>query len=414
MTFLRATAIVIGAGPAGLMAAETLADQGFHVDVYDAMASAGRKFLLAGRGGMNLTHSEDADKFVKRYYERTPHIAPILDKFASSEMRDWAQELGISTFIGSSGRVFPVDMKAAPLLRAWLHRIRGKSVQFHMRHRWLDWSGNKLLFQNEKGHIECSADVVVFALGGASWPHLGSTGQWCQPFSAQKIQVEELKPSNCGFTVSWSEHLKQRTAGHALTSVALIYCDHDGREIRQKGQLIISDYGLEGSLIYAASASLRRQILNRGYASIYLDLLPDHTLEKIQTLIEHSQGSKSLSSHLKSKLHLDTGKLALLFECSSVEQRNNSIELSRILKRLPIRLDDTRPIAEAISSAGGVTFEDLDARLMLKNKLGHFCAGEMVDWEAPTGGYLLTACMAMGKHVGLNAAAWLKETSEVQ
>jgi uncharacterized flavoprotein (TIGR03862 family) len=412
MNFSRATAIVVGAGPAGLMAAETLADQGFQVDVYDAMASAGRKFLIAGRGGMNLTHSEEQRLFCERYYERKEQITPMLEHFSSLDMRRWAEELGIATFVGTSGRVFPVDMKAAPLLRAWLQRIRSKSVQFHMRHRWLDWRGENLLFQHEGQQLERKADVVVFALGGASWPQLGSTGAWCQPFLAQSIQVNELQPSNCGFTVEWSAHLKERCSGHALTSVAIMYRDLIGDEQYQKGQLIISEYGVEGSLIYAASACLRRQIHTQGFTHIYLDLLPDHSFEKVHMLIAHSQGSKSLSSHLKSKLNLDAAKLALLYECSTAEQRSNSFELTKVLKRLPIRLDQTRPIAEAISSAGGVRFETMDTGLMLTNKPGHFCAGEMLDWEAPTGGYLLTACMAMGRHVGLSAANWLKHVRD--
>jgi uncharacterized flavoprotein (TIGR03862 family) len=402
----RPIAVVLGGGPAGLMAAEVLAAGGAQVQVYDAMRSVGRKFLLAGKGGLNLTHSEDLDAFVARFGAREKEIGAMLGGFGPQQLRDWAAGLGIETFVGSSGRVFPRDMKAAPLLRAWLQRLRAQGVSFHMRHRWVGWTRDGgLCFDTPSGEVQLQPEVLVLALGGASWSRLGSDGAWVDGLRQRGVAVAPLRPSNCGFESAWSEHFATRHAGQALKSVAIAL---PGIHWRQVGEFVVTRYGIEGSLVYAASAPLREAIDAHGQATLHLDLLPARSLEWVRAELAHPRGSRSLSTHLKSRLSLSGVKAALLYEVADKATLADAERLAALIKALPLTLTATRPIDEAISSAGGVRFEALDDRLMLRELPGVFCAGEMLDWEAPTGGYLLTASMASGRVAGAGALQWLQ------
>lgn len=398
---------VIGGGPAGLMAAEVLAGAGLRVDVYDAMPSVGRKFLLAGKGGMNITHAEAYDAFVGRYGARSREVGQWLEGFGPAAVREWIHDLGIDTFVGTSGRVFPTDMKAAPLLRAWLHRLRESGVRLHMRHRWLGWDGaGQLRFATPDGELALAPDAVVLALGGASWPRLGSDGAWLPVLAGRGVDTTPLVPSNCGFDVAWSEHFSSRHAGEPLMTVAIEYTGQDGQRHSRRGQFVVTATGIEGSLVYAISAPLRDQVESEGRATIWLDLCPDLPLHRVQDAVAHPRGSRSLSSHLQSRLGIKGVKAGLLRERLSKEAMADPVALAAAIKRLPLVLERTRPVEEAISSAGGVRFEALDG-MMLRRVPGVFVAGEMVDWEAPTGGYLLTACFASGRAAGRAAAAWL-------
>jgi uncharacterized flavoprotein (TIGR03862 family) len=417
---------VIGGGPAGLMAAEALRDGGARVDLFDAMPSVGRKFLLAGRGGLNLTHSEPLEPFLSRYGARRAELEPLIRAFTPQDLRDWAAALGVSTFVGSSGRVFPTDMKAAPLLRAWLHRLREPladldgarpGVRFHMRHRWLGWTADGgLRFATPAGEVVERVDAVVLALGGASWARLGSDGAWLPWLQARGVAVAPLRASNCGFDVGatapgragWSEHLRTRFAGQPVKPVVLGWTDAAGREQRQQGEFVLTATGVEGSLIYAFSARLRDAIEATGEARVTLDLLPAHSAEQVLAEVQRPRGPRSLSTHLKSRLGLHGLKMALLHEVLSHEQLVDPVALAQAIKALPLRLVAPRPLDEAISTAGGVRFEALDANLMLRDAPGVFCAGEMLDWEAPTGGYLLTACLALGRTAARGALCWLQ------
>ena len=407
---------VIGGGPAGLMAAEVLTGAGsaVQVTVYDSMPSAGRKFLLAGKGGLNLTHSEGFDSFVSRYGNATAALQPMLAAFGAPQLRDWALGLGVTTFVGSSRRVFPTDMKAAPLLRAWLHRLRSSGVQFCMRHRWLGWSASgDLLFSTPNGQIDIKADAVVLALGGASWSRLGSDGAWQQLLAARGVSIAPLAPSNCGFDVkAWSPFFANKFAGQPFKSVAVTFTDSQGRTFSRKGEFVATASGVEGSLIYAASSLLRDEIAQSGSATFMLDLLPEKSAEQVLKEITHPRGSRSLSSHLKSRLGIDGIKAALLYETLGKDAVNSPAQLAGAIKALPVKLLKARPIDEAISSAGGVCFEAMDAQLKLitTNLLTApiFCAGEMLNWEAPTGGYLLNACLATGRTAGLGVLEYLE------
>ena len=417
------TVAIIGAGPAGLMAASVLQQHGAQVHVFDAMPSVGRKFLLAGIGGLNLTHSEALPGFLARYAQRAPALAPHVNAFAPDAIRAWAGELGIKTFVGTSGRVFPKDMKAAPLLRAWLHRLRAGGegrppVHFHMRHRWLGWGddGVTLRFASAQGDTSFNADATVLALGGASWSRLGSDGAWVPLLAARGVDIVPLRASNCGFDVAstgpgrsgWSEHLRERFAGEPVKPVAMAAADSAGVVHRQQGEFVVTKTGVEGSLVYAFSAGLRDQIAAQGQATLTLDLLPQHTLDQVRTETRRPRGTRSLSTHLKSRLHLQGVKMGLLHELLSPAQLNDADLLAGFIKALPLRVSAPRPIDEAISSAGGVRFEALDAGLMATAVPGLFVAGEMLDWEAPTGGYLLTACLATGRAAGLGVVDWWK------
>ena len=403
--------IVVGAGPAGLMAASVLARQGVAVSVYDAMPSVGRKFLLAGKGGLNLTHSEPADRFASRYGQRRAQLEAIFKTLDANGVRAWAQDLGVETYIGSSGRVFPTDMKAAPLLRAWLHQLRhphsGPAVQFFMRHRWTGWnldanSATNLCFETPEDTQQVQADAVVLALGGGSWARLGSNGAWVPWLRDKGVAVAPLLPANCGFdaTGGWSAHFASHFAGQPFKSVAISLTTANGVHFQRRGEFVATETGVEGSLIYAASHLLRDDIIARGEATFHLDLLPDRSAEWVLAEVSHPRGTRSLSSHLKSRLHIDGIKAAILHERLTKAQMHDPAQLAAAIKALPVTLQATRPIDEAISTAGGVLFEAMSPELMLEALPGVFCAGEMLDWEAPTGGYLLTACLASGAHAG--------------
>ncbi|MCF1490641.1 TIGR03862 family flavoprotein [Pseudomonas sp. AA27] len=401
----RPLVAVIGGGPAGLMAAETLARRGMAVEVFDAMPSVGRKFLLAGVGGMNITHSEPYPAFVGRYGARQGEIDTLLRDFDGEALRQWIHGLGIETFVGTSGRVFPRDMKAAPLLRAWLKRLRESGVVIHTRHRWLGWTAEGALrISYPQGELQVRADAVVLALGGGSWARLGSDGAWVPLLAERGVDISALRASNCGFEVEgWSDLLKDKFAGAPLKNIALAMPGAASR----KGEFILTAQGVEGSLVYAWSAALREAIDCDGRATLLLDLLPDRPVDKIAQALAKPRGSRSMAKHLHGQLGIDGVKAALLRELTDQATFADPERLAAAIKALPITLVRTRPLDEAISSAGGVRFEGLDEGLMARNLPGVFCAGEMLDWEAPTGGYLLTACFASGLRAGSAAADWL-------
>ncbi|WP_353234582.1 TIGR03862 family flavoprotein [Diaphorobacter ruginosibacter] len=433
---LQCDVAVVGAGPSGLMAAEAAARQGLCVRVFDAMPSVGRKFLLAGKGGLNLTHSEAFEQFVQRYGDASGTAESWLRRFGPDELRDWAHGLGIETFVGTSGRVFPKDMKAAPLLRAWLQRLRGQGVVFHMRHRWMEWGAcasggedaavHSLLFTSPDGPLEVRARSVVLALGGGSWARLGSDGAWVKTLMDAGVAVAPLRAANCGFdtvradaqqgetrrdflrgllgqaepSVGWSAHFRERFAGQPFKSVAIEFTGSRGRHFKRRGEFVATETGVEGSLIYAASALLRDEIEASGSATFAIDLLPALSPERVLQELRHPRGSRSLSSHLKSRLRLDGIKAALLYEQLSKEEMSDPEVLARAIKAAPVTVIAPRPIDEAISTAGGIRLDAVDDRCMLRAMPGVFCVGEMLDWEAPTGGYLLTACFATGRIAG--------------
>ena len=435
------TVAVIGAGPAGLMAAETLINQGVAVHVYEAKPSVGRKFLMAGRGGLNITHSEPQHLFNTRFGARTTQMSALLKDFDADALRDWVHGLGIDTFVGSSGRVFPQEMKAAPLLRAWLHRLRALGVEFSMRHRWLGWEGDadqasadqatadqatasdqpqpahndpkhfrgKLRFATPSGETYVHADAVILALGGGSWAKLGSDGAWVPWLEAAGVPVSPLMPSNGGFETVWSAHFIAQCAGEPIKTAAYAVGipDSNARTKPLRGECMVTEHGLEGGVIYALSALLRDQIVAKGQATLYLDLLPDHDAARVLAEVTHPRGTRSMSSHLKSRLGLHGVRAALLRECLSAEVFKDPVRLAAGIKALPIVLHACRPIDEAISTAGGVQFEGLTEGLMINALPGIFCAGEMLDWEAPTGGYLLNGSLASGRAAAQGALRWL-------
>jgi uncharacterized flavoprotein (TIGR03862 family) len=401
-------ALVIGGGPSGLMAAETLANSGVAVELCEAMPSCGRKFLLAGKGGLNLTHAEAFPQFISRYRERATNLEAPIAAFDNEALRAWARWLGVQTFVGTSQRVFPSDLKAAPLLRGWLKRLRGCGVHIHTRHRWLGWDANGAArFATPDGGTTIAADVTILALGGASWPELGSDGAWQSTLREVGAEVAPLVPANCGFEIAWSAPLRER---HAGAPVKPVRARLPGSEWKQ-GEFVISAHGVEGSLIYALSAKLREAIARDGHATLELDLLPGVDEATLATKLARPRGSHSFSKHLH-RAGLDGVKAGLLREATTKDELADPAVMAAHAKCLPLRLTATRPIAEAISSAGGVRFETLDERLMLRTKPGVFCAGEMLDWEAPTGGYLLTACFATGRAAGLGAIDWLQSSAE--
>lgn len=394
--------IIIGAGPAGLMAAEVLSQAGVQVDIYDAMRSPGRKFLLAGIGGMNITHAEPLENFVTRYGERAGVMMPLLQQFGAEQLREWIHGLGIETFVGTSGRVFPREMKAAPLLRKWLHRLRERGVKMHTRHRWLGWQRKKMLFDAPDGKKTVAADAVVLALGGASWPVLGSDGSWVPLLEKKGIAIAPLQASNCGFDVAWSGFFSAKFAGSPLKNVAA-----NGKV----GECVVTATGIEGGLVYALSACLRDGIAENGSAILQLDLAPDRSEPDLRKALEKPRGKRSRGEHLRRCTGIDGVKSALLHECFPEEVFGDAARLAMAVKSVPVQLLATRPVAEAISTAGGVCFESLDENLMLPGLPGVFCAGEMLDWEAPTGGYLLTACFATGRTAGQSVLNWLQEST---
>jgi uncharacterized flavoprotein (TIGR03862 family) len=399
--------VIIGGGPAGLMAAEVISAHGVRVAVYDSMPSLGRKFLMAGKSGLNITHAEPFEQFAARYGKRQPQIEPMLKRFGPDELRQWVHGLGLETFVGTSGRVFPVGMKASPLLRAWLKRLSESGVTFHLRHKWTgnfaaQDGGWHLRFESPDGEKLVQAGAVLLALGGGSWSRLGSDGAWVPWLEQAGARVEPLKPSNCGFDVDWSPHFRERFDGHPIKSVVLSF-----GAFRQQGEFIVTKEGVEGSLVYAASALLRDEIDARAKAVMALDLAPDRSYEWLVEKLSKPRGSRTMASHLEKTVGLKGVKAGLLREFVTKEDFMSAERLAHFIKNLPVPLVATRPLEEAISSAGGVTFESLDEHLMLRSTPGIFCAGEMLDWEAPTGGYLLTACFASGYTAGLGALKWL-------
>jgi len=398
---------IIGGGPAGLMAAEVLNQAGIKVDLYDAMPSVGRKFLLAGIGGLNLTHAEDFSQFVSRYGEQQVYLEPMLKAFTPKMLRDWARGLGVETFVGSSNRVFPVEMKAAPLLRAWLRRLRAAGVVIHTRHRWLGWREQGLHFATPEGEKTIASKVLILALGGGSWATLGSDGKWLPLLAGQGVTSTPLQAANCGFNVAWSDYFRQRFVAEPLKSVTLSFTDATGKKHQKLGELMLADTGVEGSLIYALSAPIRETINALGSVIIYLDLTPDKSLDRVIQALNKSRGSKSMSNHLRSRIGIRGAKTGLLREYLAADDFSNIQKLANTIKAVPVTLIAARPIEEAISTAGGVRFSELNMSLMLNKMPGVFCAGEMLDWEAPTGGYLLTAAFASGRKAGLGALAWI-------
>ncbi|MCA9419861.1 MAG: TIGR03862 family flavoprotein [Nitrospira sp.] len=405
---------VIGGGPAGLMAAEAAIAGGARVDLYDAMASIGRKFLLAGKGGLNLTHSEPLEKFLTRYGARQGEFQALLARFGPDALREWARELGVETFIGTSGRVFPTDLKSAPLLRAWLRRLRQHGLGIHVRHRWCGWDGyGALRFVTPQGDRLVSADAVVLALGGGSWSRLGSDGAWVPLLAGRGVPIAPLKPANCGFDVDWSPYIRGRYAGHPVKPVVVAGTNQEGVEFRRQGEFVVTENGIEGGVIYAVSAWIRDEIVKTGTAILRLDLAPDREVSRLIADLSRPRGSRSMASHLQRRAGISGVKAGLLREWLSKQDFADPALLGAAIKSLPVRLVAPRPLEEAISTAGGVGFEALDRRLMIRSLPGVFCAGEMLDWEAPTGGYLLTACFASGQAAGAGAARWLQSKQDV-
>lgn len=392
------------------MAAETLRAAGLRVDLYDAKGSVGRKFLIAGKGGMNLTHSDPFDVFVARYGDRQEGVTAWLRGFDADALRDWARGLGVETFVGTSGRVFPSDLKAAPLLRGWVRRLREQGVCFHVHHRWSGWTDDGYLrFATPDGEVTVSAAATVLAMGGGSWPELGSDGAWVDTLRTKDVAIAPLQPSNCGFDIAWSEHLATRFAGEPLKPVIAHWQDADGIARQRQGECVVTTTGIEGSLVYALSPMLRGAIARDGHATLVLDLLPGRDEQDLARRLARSRGSRSLSEHLRREAGVSGVRAALLYEVLDKAALADPVRIARTLKRFPFRLLRPRPIAEAISSAGGVALAALDDRLMLRALPGVFAAGEMLDWEAPTGGYLLTACFASGRHAARGVIDWLAQ-----
>ena len=403
---------IVGGGPAGLFVAEIARGAGLEVDLFDAKGSVGRKFLIAGKGGLNLTHSEPRPAFDARFRERQPEVARWLDGFDGPALRAWAAARGVETFIGSSGRVFPVDLKAAPLLRGWVRSLRDAGVRFHMHHRWTGWDADgRLRFATPSGEVLHAADASVLALGGASWPELGSDGAWVPLLAAHGVEIAPLVPANCGFDVGWSAHLVERHAGAPLKPVVLHWRDARGVARELQGECVLTATGIEGSAVYAVAADLRDAIARDGAATLALDLAPGRDAARLHQALQRPRGKRSIGEHLRRATGLDAVKSALLFEMLPREAFDDAAQVVAAIKHLPLRLHATRPIAEAISTAGGVRLDALDAGLMLHARPGTFVAGEMLDWEAPTGGYLLTACYASARVAAHGALDWLARRS---
>jgi hypothetical protein len=408
MTVPKTQIAVIGAGPAGLMAAEVLSDGGAEVTVYDAMASAGRKFLMAGRGGLNLTHSEPLPVFLTRYGTAMPQLRAAIEAFPPDRLREWSQALGQPTFVGSSGRVFPKAMKASPLLRAWLRRLDAAGVQMKLRHRWTGWDDKgRLSFQTPAGPIAVDARATVLALGGASWPRLGSDGGWVDMLAAKGVRVSPLKPANCGFAVAWSDVFRDRFEGQPLKGAALSFGPQTLR-----GEAMITRNGIEGGAVYALSAGLRDAILGSGRATLHIALRPDMEARDLIARLSAPKAKQSLTNWLRKAAQLSPLAIGLLQEAalrSGVSLSSLSpADLAGLINAVPVELNGVAPMARAISSAGGIAFDQLDADFMLRRLPGTFAAGEMLDWEAPTGGYLLQASFATGAAAGRGALKWLE------
>lgn len=400
---------IIGGGPAGLMAAETVRAAGHAVDLYEAKGSPGRKFLIAGKGGLNLTHSDPQDVFVSRYRERATEVGTWLADFDGPALREWAAGFGVETYVGTSGRVFPVDRKAAPLLRGWVRRLKEQGVRFHVQHRWTGWQDDGALrFETPDGVATVQADAVVLAMGGGSWPELGSDAAWVAPLAARGIDIAPLNPANCGFDIDWTPYFRDRQAGAPLKPVVAHWLGLDGQEHTQQGECVITANGIEGSLIYALAADLRDRLARDGHVQLQLDLLPGQTEAQLLDKLHKPRQGRSFGEHLRRQLGLSGVKSALLFEVLGKDAGQLPAErIAAALKRLTLSPLRPRPLDEVISTAGGVRLEALDDTLMLRDLPGTFCAGEMLDWEAPTGGYLLTACFASGLRAGRGVVEYL-------
>ena len=401
--------VVVGGGPAGLMAAEVARAAGLQVDLYESQGSVGRKFLIAGKGGLNLTHSEPLAGFAARYGVRAGEVEQWLRAFDADALRKWAQALGVATFVGSSGRIFPHDLKAAPLLRGWVRRLRESGVRFHVQHACTGWDEQgQLCFRRPAGELRIRAATTVLALGGGSWPQLGSDGRWVEWLSRRKVAIAALKPANCGFDVAWSEHFSSRFAGHPVKPAWLSLTGADGHAHRHQGEFVISATGIEGSLVYALSGQLRDAIARDGQVRVELDLAPGRDADRLRRDLSKPRQGRSLSEFLRRNAGIEGVQAGLLHEIAPRAELGDAETLLRWIKALPLTLQAARPLPEAISTAGGVELEALDAQLMLRSLPGVFCAGEMLDWEAPTGGYLLAASFASGRRAGLSAVQWLR------
>jgi uncharacterized flavoprotein (TIGR03862 family) len=394
---------IIGAGPAGLMAAEVLGGQGVSVDLYESLPSPGRKLLFAGKSGLNVTHAEPYENFLQRFGATRSWLQPALDAFRPDAVRLWATDLGVETFVGSSGRVFPIGFKAAPLLRAWLRRLADSGATLHTRHRWQGWgSAGALMFETPDGPVEVNADATVLALGGASWPRLGSDGHWQSWLASRGVEMAPFLPSNVGFDVAWSAHFLERFEGTPLKGVGLCAAGEGAR-----GDVVITANGIEGGAVYELSSILRDAIARDGTTKLSFDLLPDRSESQIRERLERPRGKRSRANHLRQSVGLTGAKAALLREGRGTEGHADAARLAALVKAYPLELQAPRPVAEAISSAGGVMREAVTPDYMIKTMPGVFCAGEMLDWEVRTGGYLLTACFATGRAAGAGAALWL-------
>jgi uncharacterized flavoprotein (TIGR03862 family) len=401
---------IVGAGPAGLMAADVLAQGGAAVTIYDAMPSAGRKFLMAGRGGLNLTHSEPLPAFLTRYREAQPNLKTAIEAFPPSGLRDWSEALGQETFVGSSGRVFPKAFKASPLLRAWLRRLDSMGVKLALRHRWIGWDEQDCLcFETLVGARAIKPSAVVLALGGASWPRLGSDGAWVGTLAAKGVQISRLRPANCGFAVGWSDIFRDRFQGQPLKSIALNFGSHNVR-----GETIVTRSGIEGGAIYALSAELREAIDKPGSAILHITLRPDLDIDALTAKMSAPKGKQSLSNFLRKAVNLTPVAIGLLQEAARASGASlasmSPADLAKLINAVPIELTGVAPIARAISTAGGIAFSELDSDFMLRRLPGVFAAGEMLDWEAPTGGYLLQASFATGAAAGRGVLKWLSKS----
>jgi uncharacterized flavoprotein (TIGR03862 family) len=412
MQFSQTHVAVVGAGPAGLMAAETIAQQRIRVTIYDAMPSAGRKFLMAGRGGLNLTHSEPLPAFLTRYREAEPQLASAIEAFPPNRLREWCEALGQPTFVGSSGRIFPNSMKASPLLRAWLRRLDATGVRFYLRHRWTGWDDNgRLLFWTTEGRSAVDADATVLALGGASWPRLGSDGGWVETLHAKGVKVLPMKPANCGFTVGWSDIFRERFEGEPLKAIALSF-----GSLTVRGEAVMTRNGIEGGAVYALSAGLRDAILASGQAILHIDLRPDLQIAALSARLSAPRGKQTFSNWLRKAVQLSPVAIGLLQETAKSSGLSLSSlpaeSLAGLIKAVPLTLTGVAPITRAISSAGGIALDELGADFMIRRLPGVFGAGEMLDWEAPTGGYLLQACCATGAAAGRGALRWISEREQ--